>query len=50
MRIELEILGEVKETFPHLTRFVRRAAGMNLVLYSKLEEVDVDAVIKEQIG
>jgi hypothetical protein len=50
MRIELEIPGERKETFPNLVRFVRPAPGMNYVLYSKLAESDMDAVIQEQIA
>ena len=50
MRIELEIPGEKKETFPNLVRFVRQAPGMNYVLFSKLEDAGLDTVIREQIG
>ena len=50
MRIELEIPGERKETFPNLVRFVRPAPGMNYVLYSNLKESDTDAVIQEQVA
>ena len=49
MRIELEIPGEKKEAFPNLVRFVRPAPGMNYVLFSKLEEAEMNAVIDEQI-
>jgi hypothetical protein len=50
MRIELEIPGEIKEAFPNLVRFVRPAPGMNYVLFSQLEETEMDAVIHEQIA
>jgi hypothetical protein len=49
MRIELEISGEIKGVFPNLVRFVRQAPGMNYVLYSKLEDTELDTAIKEQI-
>lgn len=50
MRIKLEIPGEKKEAFPNLVRFTRPAPGMNYVLYSKLEETELDVVINEQIN
>ena len=50
MRIELEIPGEEKGAFPTLVRFVRPSPGMNYVLYSKLDETEMDAVIIEQIN
>jgi hypothetical protein len=49
-RIEIEFPGVQKAAFPHLVRFVRPAPGMNYVLYSRLDEVDIDAAIQEQIA
>jgi len=49
LRIEIEIPGMRKETFPGLVRFVRPAPGMNFIQFSRLEETEVDAVIQEQI-
>ncbi len=49
-RIEIEYPGVRKEVLPGLVRFVRPAPGMNFVLYSHLDEADVDAAIQEQIA
>lgn len=40
--------GARREVLPHVVRFVRPAPGMNLVLYSRLDETNADAVIAEQ--
>lgn len=48
-RIEIEYPGVRKEVCPHVVRFVRPAPGMNFILYSHLDETNVDAVIQEQI-
>jgi hypothetical protein len=50
LRIDLEIPGVHKESFPNLVRFVRPAQGMNYVLYSHLDSAGMDTVIKEQIA
>ena len=48
-----------KETFPPdlppgmaptLVRFIRPAPGMNMILYSRIDEANLDAVIAEQVG
>ena len=49
-RIEIEYPDMRKEVLPHVTRFVRDAPGMNFILYSRLDDTDVDAVIQEQIA
>jgi GNAT superfamily N-acetyltransferase len=50
LRIEIEIPGVQKEATPDLVRIVRPAPGMNYILYSRLGEAEVDAVIQEQIA
>jgi GNAT superfamily N-acetyltransferase len=50
LRIEIEHPGVRKETFPQLVRFIRPAPGMNFISYSRLDEVDLDTVIQEQIA
>lgn len=49
-RIEIEYPDMRKEVLPHVIRFVREAPGMNFILYSRLDETNVDAVIQEQIA
>jgi hypothetical protein len=49
-RIEIEFPGVRKEVQPHVVRFVRAMPGMNFVLYSALDEPNVDRVIEEQIA
>jgi hypothetical protein len=49
-RIEIEFPGMQKEITPHVVRFVRPGSGMNFVLYSWLDDVDVEAVIREQVA
>lgn len=49
-RIEIEFPGMRKEVTPHVVRFVRPGSGMNFVLYSWLNESNVDAVIREQVA
>lgn len=49
-RIEIEFPDMEKQIFPHLIRFVRPAPGMSFILYSDLDEADLDAAIQEQIG
>jgi hypothetical protein len=48
-RIEIEFPDMRKEVTPHVTRFVRPAPGMSLVLHSRLGAGNADAVIREQI-
>ncbi|MDX1523369.1 MAG: GNAT family N-acetyltransferase [Anaerolineae bacterium] len=48
-RIEIEYPEVRKEIFPNLVRIVRPAPGMNQVVYSRLDEDELDAVIREQI-
>lgn len=49
-RIEIEFPDMEKETLPHVVRFVRPAPGMSFVLYSRLDDDNVDAAIQEQIA
>jgi GNAT superfamily N-acetyltransferase len=49
-RIEITYPDMQREAFPHLVRFLRPAPGMSFVLYSRLDETNVDAVIQEQIA
>ncbi len=49
-RIEIEFPGVRKESSAHIVRFVRNAPGMNFILYSRLDESNVDRVIEEQIA
>jgi len=49
LRIEIEHHGMQREVLPHVVRFVRPAPGMSYVLYSRLDETNVDTVIQEQI-
>jgi hypothetical protein len=49
-RIEIELPEARKEAFPNLVRFVRPAPGMNMVLYSHLDEMALDAAIERQIA
>lgn len=50
LRIEIELPGLHKETFPQLVRFTRPAPGMNYIAYSRVAEAELDAVIQEQIA
>jgi len=49
-RIDIEFPGMHKEIAPHVVRFMRPDSGMNFVLYSRLNEVDVEDVIREQVA
>lgn len=49
-RIDIEFPDMRKEVLPHVVRFVRPAPGMSFILYSRLDEADVDAVIEEQVA
>lgn len=49
-RRAIEFPGMTKEVFPYLVRFVRPAPGMNYILYTDLDESNVDAVIEEQVN
>jgi GNAT superfamily N-acetyltransferase len=49
-RQEIEFPGTTKEVFPYLVRFLRPAPGMNYILYTDLNESNVDAVIEEQVA
>jgi GNAT superfamily N-acetyltransferase len=49
-RIEIEFPGMHKETTPHVVRFVRPGSGMNFVLFSRLNEENVEAVIQNQVA
>lgn len=49
-RIAIELPGTRKEVFPNLVRFTRPAPGMNFVQYSCLDELELDAVINEQVA
>jgi hypothetical protein len=50
LRIEIEYPGVRKESFPQLVRFIKPAPGMNFIAYSRLDEAQLDAVIREQIA
>ncbi len=50
LRINIEYPGLRKEAFSNLVRFVRPAPGMNFISYSRLNEADIDEVIKQQIA
>lgn len=50
LRIDIEIPGVRKESFPRLVRFIRPAPGMNYISYSRLDEAELDAAIQEQIA
>jgi len=49
-RAAIELPEARKEAFPKLVRFVRPAPGMNMVLYSHLDEAMLDAAIEQQIA
>ncbi len=49
-RIDIEYPGMRKEALPQVVRFVRAAPGLSFILYSRLDESNVDAVIQEQIA
>ncbi len=49
MRIEIEYPDMQKEVLPHIVRFTRPAPGRSIVLYSELDESNVDRVIRQQI-
>ncbi len=49
-RIEIDYPDMEKEVLPRIVRFVRPAPGMSFVLYSHLDEENVDAAIQEQIA
>jgi hypothetical protein len=49
-RIAIEVPEARKEAFPNLVRFVRPAPGMNMVLYSHVDEAALDAAIEQQIA
>ena len=46
-RNEIEFPGVRREELPCLLRFVGDSPGMSFILYSQLDENDVDAVIQE---
>jgi hypothetical protein len=48
-RIDIEYPDMQKEVLPELVRFVRPAPGMSFILYSQLDETNVERVIQEQI-
>ena len=48
-RIEIEYPGMRKDVLPGCVRFVRPAPGMSFILYSQINETDVDTVIQDQI-
>lgn len=50
MRIEIDINGMTKETFPDLVRFLRPGPGMSFILYSRLTAANADERIAEQIA
>ena len=50
LRIDFEVPGVGKESFPKLTRFTRPAPGMNFIGYSRLDREELDEVITEQIA
>jgi GNAT superfamily N-acetyltransferase len=50
VRIDLEQPGVRREVFPHLVRQVRPSPGMNTVSYSRLEGMDLDAVIDQEVA
>jgi hypothetical protein len=49
-RIEITYPDMQREAFPNLVRFLRPAPGMSFVLYSRLDETNVDAAIREQVA
>jgi GNAT superfamily N-acetyltransferase len=50
MRIHIDYPEVRREVFSNLVRITRPAPGMNQVLYSRLDEADMDSVIEEQIA
>jgi hypothetical protein len=48
-RIEIEFPDMRKEVTPHVTRFLRPAPGMSLILHGRLDAGNADAVIREQV-
>ncbi len=49
MRREIEFPDMRKDVLPHLVRLVRPAPGMSIIQYSRLNEKNAAAAIKEQI-
>jgi GNAT superfamily N-acetyltransferase len=49
-RIDITYPDMHREAFPHLVRFSRPAPGMSFVLYSRLDETNVDKTIRDQIA
>lgn len=49
-RIEIEYPDMIKEVLPHVIRFRRPAPGMNFILYSQLNEDNVEGIIDEQVA
>ena len=48
-RREIAFPGAVRESFPHLVRFIRPASTTSFILYTDLDESSADDVIDEQI-
>ena len=46
-RIDVTYPDMGREAFPNLVRFSRPAPGMSFVLYSRLDETNVDTTIQE---
>ena len=49
-RIDITYPDMLREALPHLVRFSRPAPGMSFVLYSRLDETNVETTIQEQIA
>lgn len=49
-RIRIEYPDARKEALPNIVRFVRPAPAMSWVAYSRLDEANADAVIREQVN
>jgi GNAT superfamily N-acetyltransferase len=49
-RREIEFPGMRRDVLPNLVRYVRPMPGMSFVLYSDLDEANVDATIDEQLA
>jgi hypothetical protein len=48
-RVAYEYPDMHKEVLPHVTRHLRPAPGLSLILHSQLDESNADQVIQEQI-
>ncbi len=49
-RIDIDYPDMVKDVLPHVIRFRRPGPGMNFILYSQVNENNVEAVIDEQVA